>query len=1271
MNGITIPDLIDGAGFQISTIVMCIAGIFFMAMRVKPEKTHTKLFMCLLVDVMLSAVCNLVSAFAKPFVMESDIAFNLRVFSQYPYFILHFLLAPLFCVYVIYLTGLNYGLGKTKHALILLPGIIMILMAVINPLTKWIYYFDEAREYHRSIGMIAPYIISAGYYLGSMVTILFFWRLLNRKRKIVMIFFFVVITIGVLVQLLLAPAHTELLMEALGLAGIMVTIGNEEDLIDQRYHIYNHQALEYDLNVFQRVGRSFCMIVIKLTNSTIVSRLSGMAGVGAVTQLNTSYLTGLVPRKSVYLAGIGSFAIIAENTDPQYNLSLARKIKERYEHSWHVDGRDVKYNAIVLCVEIPKDFNMLEDIMALINSPVNGSLRAGNDVLSGESLHYILRQNRVENAIINGLENKSFEVYYQPIYKTTDLGIYACEALVRLHDDEFGDIYPDEFLPMAERSGMIFDLGEFVVNEVCSFLNSGIPTEMGIETIGINLSVSQCIHPSYADRIINTVGRYTIDPQRITFEITETAAAADIDSLKGFIARLKNAGFKFGVDNFGIGFSSISITSSLDIDIVKIDKAMLWEAEKSQVGKIILENTVAMIKKLGKQILISGIETKSQIDIAKDFEVDLLQGFYFSNPVSQNELISILKATQIARFEEQKALAASEAMSNFLASMSHEIRTPINAVLGMDEMILRECGDGKILEYAQNIEGAGRTLLSLINDILDLSKLEAGNFEINEGRYELSSLISDVMNMIQFKADDKGLDLRCEVDPNTPEGLWGDETRIRQILLNLMNNAVKYTEKGSVSLKVGYEKTGKDTIKLMLSVKDTGIGIKEDDKEKVFDKFKRFDTDRNKTVEGSGLGLAITSQLIRNMNGVIDVESVYGQGSTFYCIIPQKIVSRTAIGDFRKDAAKISVDPEKNTVRFVAPKAEILVVDDTPMNIAVVRALLKRTMVQMDEATSGPECLEKLDGKDYDLVLLDYRMPEMDGIEVLKNIRAKNNNPNSKIPVIALTANAISGAREKFIGEGFDDYITKPVDGLKLEKLLMVYLPAEKIELNVGGASKAGDAADNVRKNAESKETDENGAEPSNDSSDTDLLSEYIDRETGIRNCGSEEIFESIFKIFTDDVDNKCSNVRSALKSNDIKRYTVEVHALKSSARIVGAVKIAELAAELEAAGDRNDLERINADTEKLLSMYEKCRTKEENTKKGDEIGKETWRDALETIKEFASLMDYDNASMVLKSLDEYEMSSDKEQLKKELRILVDALKWEEVTESIDQILAE
>ena len=1292
--------LLDGAGFQAATIILCITGIFYMLMRSKPEKVQSKILLWLLVNVLFSAVCSLVTAFTKGSAAESEVSYAVMVAVEYVYFLLHLTLAPSFCIYMIHITGSNHSLDWRKYMLLNLPVVGMILMVVFNPVSKWIFYFDENRVFHRSPGMIVPYLIGVVYYIGAIVVVFSFWYLMTRRRKIVLVFFFLMVTTGVVLQLLLRPLHTELFTEAVGLVGVMVTIGNEEDVMDQRLHIYNHVALNYDLNVFKKIKHSFCLIIVKIQNPMSLLRFGVTTGVGAVSQLNAEYICSLVPKKFVYIASIGTFVVISDNTEKEYNMSLARTIKERFNHSWHYMERDIKYGAAVMCTEVPKDFDSVEDLLLLINSPMPPNSAQSTDVMYGDMLKHIVRRSRMDTAIMSGLDNRRFEVYYQPVYRTKDLSVCGCEALTRLHDDDFGDIYPEEFLPYAEKSGIIFEIGDYVINEVCSFLSSGIPTEMGVTAIGVNLSVSQCMQPAYAERIMGITSKYNIDPQKIVFEIKEAAAVTDFELLKKFIAEMRNYGFRFSVDNYGIGYSNISTTFSLDIGRVKIDKSLLWDAEKSQNGKIILESTLDMIRRLGKEIMLTGVESEAQIAIAQELGVGYLQGYYFSNPLSQNEFISILKATQLARFEEQKALAASEAMSNFLTSMSHEIRTPINAVLGMDEMILRECDDNRILEYARSIEGAGRTLLSLINDILDLSKLEAGELEITESSYELSTLISDVLNMIRFKAEDKGLELKCEVDPSVPEKLFGDETRIRQILLNLMNNAVKYTDEGSVFLKTSYEKAGKDTIKLMFSIKDTGTGIKPEDKDKLFDKFRRLDTEKNKSVEGSGLGLAITSQLINNMNGAIDVESEYGKGTTFYVIIPQKVLSRTGVGDFKENPVKPQDDRMTDVERYHAPDAEILIVDDTPMNIAVVKALLRRIRVKTDDASGGAECLEKLKKKAYDLILLDYRMPEMDGIEVLKKIKELDDNPNQRIPVIALTANAIAGARERFLAEGFDDYITKPVDGMRLEKMLMVYLPADKIKLNaapdmddISDEKSTGQTGEAAREEGISDKTGDGGPSGVDGGSGQRGYDENlgIDYSLGIANCGSEEIYRSILQIFVDDIENKTDAIRQSLKNDDIKRYTVEVHALKSSARTIGAMEVSKLAEELENAGERSDMDRINADTEPLLEMFGKLKDAVTGFDSGpggaeagggtnraetaemfeDMISKDAWKDALETVREFAQLMDYDNAAMVLSSLREYNLPDICKKQAGELRNLVDGLKWEKVVERIEQILSE
>ena len=403
-------------------------------------------------------------------------------------------------------------------------------------------------------------------------------------------------------------------------------------------------------------------------------------------------------------------------------------------------------------------------------------------------------------------------------------------------------------------------------------------------------------------------------------------------------------------------------------------------------------------------------------------------------------LMATMKELEMARL---KADEANRSKSDFLANMSHEIRTPINAVIGMNEMILRETGDEKIADYSRNIESAGRSLLSIINDILDLSKIEAGKMELTEAPYQFSSLIDDIAVMISVKAKEKNLSFNVNVNESLPDGLCGDEIRIRQIIINVLNNAVKYTEHGSVDLSVDYERTGDKCI-VIVKVSDTGIGIKPEDMHKVFEKFDRLDMEHNKTIEGTGLGLAIVKRLLAMMNGSIEVESKYGKGSTFFLRIPQKIQADEAIGVYRKKFSSASADGGGYKELFHAPDAEILVVDDTLINLTVVRALLKKTKIKIDTATSAAEALIKTTEKKYDTILLDNRMPGMDGAEALPIMRTQDGGLNKETPIVCLTADAVSGARERYMAEGFTDYLTKPIESAALERMLLQYLPKDK-----------------------------------------------------------------------------------------------------------------------------------------------------------------------------------------------------------------------------------
>ena len=389
---------------------------------------------------------------------------------------------------------------------------------------------------------------------------------------------------------------------------------------------------------------------------------------------------------------------------------------------------------------------------------------------------------------------------------------------------------------------------------------------------------------------------------------------------------------------------------------------------------------------------------------------------------------------------------ANEAKSSFLARMSHEIRTPINAVLGMNEMILRETESSNVREYATNINSAGKVLLSIINDILDLSKIESSKMEIMEADYSMANLLLDVENMISLRAEEKNLNFRILTDSNLPKMLHGDEKRIKQCITNLLTNSVKYTKEGSVTLQVDYVDNKDDTINLWVSVSDTGIGIKENELYMLYDPFTRLDLKKNKSIEGTGLGLSITKRLLEMMGGNLTVESIYGKGSTFSFVVPQKVVGTELLGDYKlsaEDAAKSATEQVKP---FIAPKAQILAVDDTRVNITVVKGLLKRLKVQFDSALSGQECLDKVKEKHYDIILLDHMMPEMDGIETLHIMQQMEEYQQNKPIVIALTANAIVGAREEYLQEGFEDYLSKPIDSVQLEEMIQRYLPEELVE---------------------------------------------------------------------------------------------------------------------------------------------------------------------------------------------------------------------------------
>ena len=530
--------------------------------------------------------------------------------------------------------------------------------------------------------------------------------------------------------------------------------------------------------------------------------------------------------------------------------------------------------------------------------------------------------------------------------------------------------------------------------------------------------------------------------------------------------------------------------------------------------------------------------------------------------------------------EAERADAASKAKSSFLSNMSHEIRTPLNAVLGMNEMILRESTEQNVIEFSENIRTAGKTLLGLINDILDFSKIEAGKMEIISADYDLSFLINDLVNMFQIRADNNGLLLKLDFDEKMPKRLNGDEVRIQQVITNLLGNAVKYTKEGSVTFHIGYERISDDPdgVFLDVSVSDTGIGIKPEDMAKLFSEFARIEEKRNHNIEGTGLGMNITKSLLELMGSELKVESVYGEGSTFSFRLRQKVVSWEALGNY-EDACRASLSGRKKyKEKFTAPDAMLLIIDDTPMNLTVFKSLLKSTKVQIDTTESGDEGLALMRRKKYDVLFIDHLMPDKDGIETLHELRASPDNPNLKTPAICLTANAISGAREKYIAEGFTDYLSKPIEGADLEAALIKYLPPEKVIIQEAGEE-------------ESESCASADAKASNPSELAAFYSgiEELNYEDAIRFCSSEEGLRETLEQFYRAIRPNSNAIEGFLREMDYRNFTIKVHALKSAARLIGANKLSADAGHLEDLGNsltQKAIESIEELTPKLLKDY-------------------------------------------------------------------------------------
>lgn len=1250
--------LLYQTSFYMAAAIICVAAIVFVVIDGGMDRRQTRIYLLMLFDVLLSSVGGIIYKLSKPYAVGKPGLSAFMLTFQFLDFLAHTALAPLFYIYVQNVIGATYRRTLKRRLTYLIPFFICGLMVVLNPIMGWIYYFDENYNFYRNWGESITYLVAALYFALSVFDILVYWHAVNKRRRQGLLYCFLITLFGILIQLLVIDLSVELVAESMGLMLLMLVVEREEDRIDQATRTYNRGAFRSDINNYFRIGREFHIVYIRILNDDIVKRLTGSFDDDNLFREIVKYLRQVHSKYKIYRVHDNAFVLVCHGMDGKEVNSLAEQIKKRFGESFSCGDIYVRLKANILYASVPSELEGENEIMLLIDSnEYNNQER--KSILSGDDIPRLLYSASLDKALHRGLAEHNYEVHYQPIYNVRDKSIYGAEASIWLNDPEIGIVSSDRIMPLAIKQGIDVELCNILLDEICMFMGSGIPIELGLNQISVAISAKQCIQPDFVDMLDRMLEKYNALPSMFNFEVPEPKDAVQVKILEGVMKTLKEKGFSLSLDGFGSGYTNLSSFSNLGYDMVNLNIGIFGDQGLTDAGKVILKYSIKMIRDMNMRVLVKGASIFEQVEWIEQTDISYIQSDYYSKVLTQNELISILRVTEIARRDEQRARAGSEAKSSFLANMSHEIRTPINAILGMNEMILRECKNETVLNYAKDIENASQSLLSLINNILDFSKIEAGSMEIVPVEYDLSSLLNDVINMVRTRIEQKGIVFNIEVDEELPERLFGDEMRIRQVLLKLLDNAIKYTESGSIGLTIRGTYSSDHSALLIFDIKDTGGGIKKEDKKKLKEKLKHLGTLNNVPVEEVGLGLTIAGRLLNLMEGNIQMESVYGEGSTFTVVIPQQVTESRPIGNFEERYMSEGTDSLKYREQFIAPTAHILVVDDTPINLTVIKSLLKKTRIHIDTALSGMEGLDKCMKMHYDIIFLDYRMPEMDGVTTLKKMREMSSQPNKETPIILLTANALSGARQQFMAAGFDDYMTKPINGGKLEDLLMRYLPTDKVIHNIDDYEDDG-------------------------SDEVDFLEKLSDIgfsvDQGISNCGSVDGYKEVLSIYLSSLDSKIDEIERLYNEKDYDNYTIQVHSLKSTSRVIGADHIADKAYELEMAGDERNIDVISNETQGLLEDLHELlnRLNEVLLGEADNIGKDgndelplideaMLQDAYGAISDFAVSMDYENSLFVLDELKKYRVPDSQREKLSAINAAVDNLDWDEVTRILNQ----
>ena len=628
--------------FYCAALLVCLTTFIFTKVQKRIGLPQNRYFLMMNYFVFFNALTCFLNEIFDAYKHSFKVFYWLLLISQFLYFLIHIALPAVLFNYVTLVTETITFRAKSIKFVTSIPLIIALFLVITNPLTRFVYYYDENLNFHRNWAEILIYLIALGYVVFAFANLMASWNALRKRNRWSLIYLFVITIIGLVAQYFFIGIKSELFCESLALVGIMLSVENEYDRLDPEIGVYNRNALKMDMEHLLTQKYVVSVIWLKITNIDVISRITGIYSGDEIIREVSDYLKTIVPSYTIYRTDNNTVVILVRqdklhtgNNDP---LRISEIINERFKYDWVVRGVPIKLSPAIAFADVPTHIQTLKELLYMVDSPMPDDI-AGS-VLTANDLEFLIRRAAVESSVSNGLSEKKFEVYYQPTHCTGGLKIHGAEALIRLHDDKLGMIFPDEFIPIAEQTGNIDDIDDFVLAEVCAFIKSGEPAKLGMDCINVNLSVIQCMRDDFVKHILDIVESFDIPKSFINFEITESVAASDYEFLNTTISDLKKNGFQFSMDDYGTGYSNMHSLFSLDFDIVKIDKSILWDAENSERGQIILESCVHMIKQMKRKILVEGVETRKQVEKLEKLGVDYLQGYYFSKPITKREILA-------------------------------------------------------------------------------------------------------------------------------------------------------------------------------------------------------------------------------------------------------------------------------------------------------------------------------------------------------------------------------------------------------------------------------------------------------------------------------------------------------------------------------------------------------------------------------------------------------------------------------------------------------